>query len=365
MTQLNDTIESKSNSEELNGVNKEFITSYGTYLVLRFMKEAEKNGVNTYVHHSKKINFNDIETIMGKFKSSRIIKKDDGYETVYEAVDEKYGYIAIEHNKGTPKIAKIKICIGYKEFNDFIETFGKNIEPEPMASWVTGVDNYGDLVTKELSIKSIHEYHSEFYPSMNGESIESFAKRYVESESSILLLIGEPGTAKTNFIRQLLSATKESVLLTYSEDIKQEDKLFSHFYDSPEKFLVIEDADTYIASRNSGNTNMKQLLNITDGLTANPEKKVIFSTNLPSISHVDKALTRAGRCFKVLDFSKLSGDYLDKACKVIDIDNYDPKGKYTIAELFELKNNKVDPIKAKEVETVGEVFGFTPPPKKK
>ena len=135
-------------------------------------------------------------------------------------------------------------------------------------------------------------------------------KKYLESKSSILILIGPPGTSKTNFIRQLLSAANESVLLTYSEDLKKADKLFSHFYDSPEKFLIIEDADTYIERRGDGNSNMKQVLNITDGLTANPSKKVIFSTNLPSLNRVDPALLRPGRCFEKLQFSRqIDGEF--------------------------------------------------------
>ena len=183
-----------------------------------------------------------------------------------------------------------------------------------------------------------------FYPFMNNEDIRDFAKRYVESNSSILLLIGPPGTAKTNFIRQLLQVTNESVLLTYSDDLKKTDKLFSYFYDSPEKFLIIEDADTYIEKREDGNTNMKQVLNITDGLTANPSKKVIFSTNLPSLTRVEPALLRPGRCFEKLQFGRLTGDELDAAMDVIGYDHFKytrvPQNGLTIAELFAIKNNE-------------------------
>ena len=176
---------------------------------------------------------------------------------------------------------------------------------------------------------------------MNGTDIKEFAEKFLSSKSSILLLIGPPGTGKTNFIRQLLSATKESVLLTYSEDLKKMDSLFSYFYDSPERFLIIEDADTYIEKRENGNSNMKQLLNITDGLTANYKKRVIFSTNLTSLSMVDPALIRPGRCYDVLDFSAYQGEDLVNACKVLNVNIDHLQNKpYTLAELYSIKNGE-------------------------
>ena len=344
-----------STNLDIDGVPSEFINSFGNYVVLKYFLDGIKTERNIYTYNNFNISEEDYRLIRSMFKTCRTIY--NNLDTEYEFFDVDLGYCVIQYSKTTKRYS-ITTAIGYEEFNSVISTCGKNIKTEPTASWVTGVDQYGELEIKKLSIKDIYEYQSDFYPFMNGEDIKDYAARYIESKSSILLLIGPPGTSKTNFIRQLLSATNEGVLLTYSDDLKKADKLFSHFYDSPEKFLIIEDADTYIERREDGNTNMKQLLNITDGLTANPNKKVIFSTNLPNINRVDPALTRPGRCFDKLKFDRLTGDNLSRAMERIGIQYFEgidiPKDGYTIAELFAIKTGEYIAEKA----TMATGFGF-------
>lgn len=333
LTNLNNAIE---------GVPAQFINSFGNFLGLKYFLNGIQENKDVHTHIDKHISPTDFDKIKSKFTQCRFIHR--GTVTEYEFYNESYGYIVINHDKLTSGRYTIICAIGYDEMHNLLETTGKDIITSPMASWVTGIDSYGELNIKNFSLQSIHPYEPAFYPFMNNEDIRDFAKRYVESNSSILLLIGPPGTAKTNFIRQLLQVTNESVLLTYSDDLKKTDKLFSYFYDSPEKFLIIEDADTYIEKREDGNTNMKQVLNITDGLTANPSKKVIFSTNLPSLTRVEPALLRPGRCFEKLQFGRLTGDELDAAMDVIGYDHFKytrvPQNGLTIAELFAIKNNE-------------------------
>lgn len=341
MIDFNDTTTKQSNGQFINGVPSEFVNSFGNYIGIKYFLEGIKNHNDVFTYMDKLISYDDFLLIKSMYPSCRYIYS--ATNTEFEFYDENFGYIVIQISNSEKERYKIICGIGYEAFNNVISACGKDIKTVPMASWVTGIDSYGELEIKQFSIKDIHEYNHAFYPCMNGEDISSYAKRYMESNSSILLLIGPPGTAKTNFIRQLLSSTNESVLLTYSEDLKKADKLFSYFYDSPEKFLIIEDADTYIERRDDGNTNMKQLLNITDGLTANPDKKVIFSTNLPSLSRVEPALLRPGRCFDRLEFNPLYGDYLEEAINSIGKDYFtglDMFKGYTIAELFAIKNNE-------------------------
>lgn len=354
MINYNDTTQKNSDGGTINGVPNEFINSFGNYVGLKYFLEGIKDHRDVHTYMDKIISHEDFELIKSLFKSCRYIYS--FAQTEFEFYDENFGYAVIQISNSEKDRYKILCAIGFDEFGSAISSCGKSVKTVPMASWVTGVDSYGELEIKQFSIKDIHEYNHKFYPCMNGEDISSYAKRYMESNSSILLLIGPPGTAKTNFIRQLLSSTNESVLLTYSDDLKKADKLFSYFYDSPEKFLIIEDADTYIERREDGNSNMKQLLNITDGLTANPDKKVIFSTNLPSLTRVEPALLRPGRCFDKLEFGKLRGDHLAAAIEVIGEEHFadvETHLGFTIAELFAIKNNEKTDI----VETSSK-FGF-------
>ena len=106
---------------------------------------------------------------------------------------------------------------------------------------------------------------------------------------------------------------------------------------------------------------MKQLLNITDGLTANPDKKVIFTTNLPNISNVDDALLRPGRCYTVLKFDRLKDDDLARAANSISDDLYeklDHATEYTVAELYAVYNGETREVEQTESAKT-KSFGFS------
>ena len=179
----------------------------------------------------------------------------------------------------------------------------------------------------------------EMYPFLDGESLVNFYDRFMQSTSNILLLIGPPGTGKTTFIRGLLSHAKTSAMVTYDASILGKDSVFADFLEDSEcSVMVLEDSDAFLANRTSGNDLMHKFLNVGDGLVSMTGKKLIFSTNLPSVRDVDPALIRPGRCFGVLKF-----DYLDRqqaktlADKMGVTLNHD-KDKYIVADIFHAKN---------------------------
>lgn len=341
-------------SYNIDGVPSEFITSFGSYIGLKYFLDGIKDKKDVYTYINKYIDITTFEKIKELFGSCRYLY--NGNNTDYEFFNEDHGYIVITYDKSLPNKYKISTSVGFETLNNIIKD-AKVVKSAPTAKWVTGIDSSGDLITKELSIEIINEYNPVYYPFMKGQDIKDYAEKFLNSKSSILLLIGPPGTSKTNFIRQLLSATSESVLLTYSEDLKKMDTLFSYFYDSPERFLIIEDADTYIEKREDGNTNMKQLLNITDGITANPKKKVIFSTNLPNLNHVDQALIRPGRCFDCLEFGRIDGEDLQNVFDHVGYQYFEnieiPSDGMTIAEIFAVKNNERTDIATKSTGKFG------------
>jgi energy-coupling factor transporter ATP-binding protein EcfA2 len=183
---------------------------------------------------------------------------------------------------------------------------------------------------------------SEMYPFLKDEKIEDYYDRYLESSASILLLIGPPGTGKTTFIRGLLHHASKNAIVTYDEKILERDYVFARFLEDDVGVMVIEDADNFLKSRSDGNTMMHRFLNVGDGLISVRGKKLIFSTNLPSIRDVDPALVRPGRCFDVVTFDNYSLEQAEKLAEKLDIkfEKKDNKSDtYSLAEVFFKQKN--------------------------
>ncbi len=76
-------------------------------------------------------------------------------------------------------------------------------------------------------------------------------------------------------------------------------------------------------------------MNVGDGLVTTKNKKMIFSTNLPSIHDIDPALLRPGRCFDIVNFNLLNTEQAIALAKRLDVEfDRNDSGQYSIAEVF-------------------------------
>jgi hypothetical protein len=188
---------------------------------------------------------------------------------------------------------------------------------------------------------------AEMYPFLKGESLESYYDRYMESSANILLLIGPPGTGKTTFIRGLLAHRNSSAIVTYDAGILEKDGFFARFIEDDSEVMVLEDSDAFLKSRSDGNTMMHRFLNVGDGLVTTKGKKMIFSTNLPSIRDIDSALVRPGRCFDIVTFEQLNVEQANALANKLGVSlpvraRGDETKPYSIAEVFhEQSDNSV------------------------
>lgn len=182
-----------------------------------------------------------------------------------------------------------------------------------------------------LPIRSDNAPRDEFYPALHaGGGLTAYYERYMASDSNILVLIGPPGTGKTSFIRGLLLHAQADAIVSYDPAILSDDEIFASFMSDHERFMVLEDADSFLASRGKGgNTIMHKFLNVGDGLISTKGKKIVFSTNLPSVRDIDEALLRPGRCFDILRFDRLTAS----EARAVRPD-YSGNGSVTLAELL-------------------------------
>lgn len=176
---------------------------------------------------------------------------------------------------------------------------------------------------------------SELYPDLVGGP-KKFISDYLESNESILLLCGEPGTGKTTLLRHMICDNKMSAHVCYDESLMNNDEIFQNFLlGSDGDILIIEDADTLLTSRErSGNTLMSRFLNVSDGLIKLPNKKIVFTTNISDFGRIDPALLRPGRCYGVLHTRPLNLEEAQAASRVCGFPCPTERREYTLADLF-------------------------------
>jgi hypothetical protein len=174
------------------------------------------------------------------------------------------------------------------------------------------------------------------YPFIDG-GVDEFIDDYLASTENILLLIGPPGTGKSTFIKYIISRSLLGGMVTFDPEVARKDSLYGTFIESDAGFLIFEDADSILAARSDGNTQMNRFLNTGDGIVSSMQKKIIFSTNLTSTDDIDSALLRPGRCYSVVTFRALDQPEAARFLAEHDIEDKTsgvPGSTYTLAELY-------------------------------
>lgn len=179
------------------------------------------------------------------------------------------------------------------------------------------------------------QLHPEYYPDIEGGP-QSFISEYLNSEESILLMAGPPGTGKTTLLRHMIVEHKLVAHVCYDEALMASDAVFQTFLmDRESDLLIIEDADVVLTSRERDNNHlMARFLNVSDGLIKLPNKKLIFTSNATDFNKIDHALLRPGRCFAVLHTRPLTLKEAQDAAKVGGFPTPTERKEYTIAQLF-------------------------------
>lgn len=188
----------------------------------------------------------------------------------------------------------------------------------------------GDEIAVPLNYRpAIHAAYPWLKQPMN-----EYIDNYLDSEATVLILIGPPGTGKTSFIKHLIHRSGGNAKVAYDERVMAGDDFFASFIDDDSRFLIMEDADEFLRSREDTNTMMHKFLNVSAGLISAADKKLVFSTNLPNVKDIDSALMRPGRCYDVLEFRPLTRDEATAVVEETGIGTVPNKTQVTLAEIF-------------------------------
>jgi len=200
--------------------------------------------------------------------------------------------------------------------------------------WIVGGDG-GDGGSITIPLYAPEGVVDSSYPFIE-EGVEQFVDDFLKSSENILLLIGAPGTGKSNFIKYIISRSKKNALITYDPEVMKRDGIFANFIEDDYGSLIMEDADAFLGARTEGNLMMSKFLNVGDGIVSMRGKKLIFSTNLENLDDIDPALLRPGRCFAVVQFRKMTFDEAKQFTADHKITGWEPTPgeEYSLADLY-------------------------------
>lgn len=323
-------------------MNEKLITGVGSFdeFVSNHIAQTRYNkGVNT--------EHDEIKVISSLKQWNSFIRSTYGSQVQYRIIQTKqYSGWVIDDSTDSYLdyyLSGDTLTISFVGNREFVNTNSALIQEkfQVVHSYIKWVhDSNGNYISMALNDEQLPI--DEMYPWLNGETLEQYYDRYLNSTASILLLIGPPGTGKTTWIKGLLAYAKTSAMVTYDPAILSKDSFFADFLeDSETSILVLEDSDNFLAARSSGNDMMHRFLNVSNGLITAKGKKLIFSTNLPSVRDVDSALTRPGRCFDIVKFNPLDIDSAEKLANKLGIKLGESNNStYSIAEVFHQMNVK-------------------------
>lgn len=167
--------------------------------------------------------------------------------------------------------------------------------------------------------------------------IEHFIKRVGRGGNARYLLNGEPGTGKTESIREIVRKLLPNVTFVIPEFATTED--LTSIMEACEIFtnavIIMDDIDLFLGSRDNGSytTLLGQFLSFFDGVK---KRKISLLASTNDKGLVDKAAERPGRFNFTLDYGFLDVDQIVKVCKI-----HLPK-KWQVQEVYDALSDKIN-----------------------
>lgn len=230
---------------------------------------------------------------------------------------------------GCPVVAEkmIEICQEHDQTKPSISTGRLALDKEG------NVRDYGKPLKSRRTVKDPKAFwpHAPLPPAEMAAAFEA-------SDSSVLILYGEPGLGKSQYIAEMIkwkdANSPGTAFICDDKPVFQSPQFTPFVHDLVDgSWLITEDAHEMIASREDGNSLMSGILNAAEGLTSG-NVKFIISTNITSLRDVDTALYRPGRTFRVIPFKTLNVEQANAARVAIGFEPIDfgDKTKLSLAE---------------------------------
>lgn len=323
-----------------------FLTISGRMLPMSNYKSFEKylisNGFDIdecgatsfkYVHHQNKI------VISGEATSNAKTVEDEDEDEEYASLssssdsDSECVYISIlptiENRKYIEKILK--------KIHTFLIDISKQVDKFYLIA-----QGQSGLFTQKTTFKSIpikEDRYDLFYgEDFPHEKLHQFVNGVTEN---LMLLHGDPGTGKSNYIKHIITNSKRKVIYIPPSmlSVISSPGFVSFMMKNKGSIILIEDAEEVLSvDRNSATNN---LLGLTDGFLKDCLDLKIIATFNTDIGKIDPALLRKGRMFYEYRFRSLKPDEGNKLLNFMGIDRTISE-PMTLAEIFNKEDNHAD-----------------------
>lgn len=298
-------------------------------------------------------NYSDIIDFINKNKENMLLAHYKGDGSVIDRclIDTSNGdeptWIYIYDNGFGEKITD-KYCVSVlfikknELVNSYIDEFNKfKINEDNQSKGFINIlaCSNGEFYLIKLDIKCPEidfdlNYNSDFKPIH-----DTISERLSEDKSKgLVLLHGNAGTGKTNYIRYLINHLKKKVIYIppNMSDSISDPNLIKFFIEHSNSVLVIEDAENVLMKRNSNSSQaISNILNLTDGLLSDCTNIQVIATFNTDVLNIDEALLRKGRLICKYEFGELEPEITEKLANKI---GSDIRGKKVLAEIYNSKD---------------------------
>lgn len=159
--------------------------------------------------------------------------------------------------------------------------------------------------------------------------------KFITGETTNLLLLhGDPGTGKSNYIKNMISHSKKKVIYVPPSmlSVLSTPQFIQYMMDNKNSILLIEDAEEVLSiDRNTATNN---LLGLTDGFLKDALKLKIICTFNCDVGKIDPALLRKGRLYFEYKFTKLASEEATNLAKFMNLDVQEFNQPMSLAEIF-------------------------------
>lgn len=230
-----------------------------------------------------------------------------------------------------------------QELADSIRKFKQRIGDSYISVVVSEMNGLSltSLKFKKLKCSIQKNYNDDLF-ALHEHIVKSLRKKDC---SGLTLFHGVPGTGKSTYIKYLIGLVNKKVIflppkLAGNLDDPQLTRLIT---ENPDTIIVIEDAETLLVARDSGNSSaISMLLNLTDGLLGSSLGIQFICTFNTLLENIDKALLRKGRLTTLYEFKPLSESKSKNLIKELGIDEFIPSQAMTLAEIYNVNEQEFE-----------------------